>query len=458
MQSAYSFSKISALMHSKRIRLALVTIFLLTACIQNAVLFEFVSSFKLVHLVGVVLFPIALLVKPSRPLGKTWWAGVTGFALYTIVAYFRYGFNSWLLNGVFCVYTMWCVWKLSEDFDKNDWLMAFRIVAVVMIILVLVNMFFQFDKLWKYMQNPGFYHPVFRTIFGGGPNLEASWIGLFCFVMAGTVWWRPYYATSVVISLLTNSRAGFLANGAFAVWMFVHWVWATWKGKTASRTRDSYDRKESVLSIVLVLCIVCGYSLAQWTAMYGGLLTTKSQDSSQSTGMRSDGFITESEASCSQETAETQNKGASASLLENLAERMTSIGDEPGSKGRLNMWQYIPTVVAQNPLGYGLGNGIEAVRSCDPGSIPEENLHNIYFQALLDYGVLGATVLLVAVFLFIKKELPTLAVWPISAFIICYLCLGFIQYRMLEVPAWIAITAYVSQSKIKREERKDAQT
>ena len=424
MLSMIPLSKWRQFMQQKNVRMVLLAILLLAACIQNIELFHVVAGFKLVHLAGVLLFPLILILRPNRPLGIKWWAVVGILTVHTAVTYFFFGLNSWLLNGIFCVYIVWCVWKLSSDLDKDDWLRVFRITAVVMLLCVTANILFQFDKIWEFMIAPGFHHPVYETVFGGGPNLDASWIGLFCFVMAGTVWWRPYYVASVIISLLTNSRAGLLANGAFVVWLFVHWAWTAWKEKKVFHVH--YDRKKSVLSIVLAVCIVGAYGLAQAAALHGGV------------------FVTEPDASFSQSAGETSDKGAATSLLDNLTDRMTAVGDEPGSEGRLNMWQHIPTVLTQNPLGYGLGNGIEAVRSCDPENIPDGNLHNIYFQALLDFGVPGAICLLAAVFLFIKKELPTLAAWPVAAFILCYLCLGAIQYRMLEVPAWIAITAYVS--------------
>lgn len=430
MLSMIPLSKWRQFMQQKNVRMVLLTILLLAACIQNIELFHVVASFKLVHLAGVLLFPLILILRPNRPLGIKWWAVVGILTVHTAVTYFFFGLNSWLLNGIFCVYIVWCVWKLSSDLDKDDWLRVFRITAVVMLLCVTANIIFQFDKIWEFMIAPGFHHPVYETVFGGGPNLDASWIGLFCFVMAGTVWWRPYYVASVIISLLTNSRAGLLANGAFVVWLFVHWAWTAWKEKKVFHVH--YDRKKSVLSIVLAVCIVGAYGLAQAAALHGGV------------------FVTEPDASFSQSTGETSDKGAATSLLDNLTDRMTAVGDEPGSEGRLNMWQHIPTVLAQNPLGYGLGNGIEAVRSCDPENIHDGNLHNIYFQALLDFGVPGAICLLAAVFLFIKKELPTLAAWPVAAFILCYLCLGAIQYRMLEVPIWIAITAYVSANSIQK--------
>lgn len=424
MQSVLPLLK-NNFMQSKKVRLVFITIFLLSACIQNIVLFEVGASFKLVHLVGMLLFPVALLLKPARSIGKCWWLAVGTFTVYTVLAYLRFGFNSWLLNGIFCVYTVWCVWKLSGDFGKRDWLSIFRITAVVMILFVLANMCLQFEAIWRFMQEPGSYHPVYKTVFGGGPNLDASWIGLFCFAMVGTVWWRPYFASSVVISLLTGSRAGFLANGAFVVWLFVHWFIRIWREKSFFTTSNRHDRVMSLLSIVLSICIFGVYIAAQKGARHG---------------------------------LHPEEQIATPDLYDNLTDRMMSIGDEPGSQGRLNMWQYIPAAVSQNPLGYGLGNGIEIIRSYDADTISEGNIHNIYFQALLDYGIAGLVVLLIAVALFIKKELPTLAAWPISAFILCYLCLGLIQYRMLEVPAWIAVTAYVSANRVERAKGAPAKT
>lgn len=424
MQSVLPLLK-NNFIQSKKVRLVFITIFLLSACIQNIVLFEIGASFKLVHLVGILLFPVTLLLKPARSIGKCWWLAVGTFTVYTVLAYLRFGFNSWLLNGTFCVYTVWCVWKLSEDFGKQDWLTIFRITAVVMILLVFANMCLQFEAIWRFMQDPGSYHPVYETVFGGGPNLDASWIGLFCFAMVGTVWWRPYFASSVVISLLTGSRAGFLANGAFAVWLFVHWFIRIWREKSIFTASNRHDRVMSLLSIILSICIFGVYVAAQGGARH---------------------------------ELHPEEQIATPDLFDNLTDRMTSIGDEPGSQGRLNMWQYIPAAVSQNPLGYGLGNGIEIIRSYDADTISEGNIHNIYFQALLDYGIAGLVVLLIAVALFIKKELPTLAAWPISAFILCYLCLGLIQYRMLEVPAWIAVTAYVSANRVERAKEARAKT
>lgn len=437
MQPTLSFSRQNTILRQKRTRLVLLTVFLLTACVQNVVLFDAGASFKLVHLAGVFLFPVAVLQKPARPMGKLWWASVGVLAVYTAVAYLVFGFNSWLLNGVFCVYAVWCVWKLSGDLGRKDWLLIFRTAAVVMLVLVAANMLFQFEKIWKFMLSPGLYHPVYNTIFGGGPNLDASWIGLFCFVMAGTVWWRPYFAASVIISLLTSSRAGFLANGAFAVWLFVHWALEAWKRRSVFSCRDRHGRWMSALSLLLTLCIIGVYAAAQGAAMYTTMQQSQAKDPPAT-------------SQAAEPSAPPADKNTPPSLLSNLKDRMTSIGDEPGSIGRLNMWKHIPAVVADNPLGYGLGNGMEAVRACDPENISEGNLHNIYFQALVDYGVLGAGALLTAVFLFVKKELPSLAAWPVSGFILCYLCLGMIQYRMLEVPAWIAVAAYVSVNSIQK--------
>lgn len=123
------------------------------------------------------------------------------------------------------------------------------------------------------------------------------------------------------------------------------------------------------------------------------------------------------------------------------------------------MWKWIPKELSENIWGYGLGNGMKRIRENDPNMILEDNLHNIYFQVLLDQGIVGFIIMLSIVAKFFLEEIRSLAQNPLAGFLVLYLFLGLMQYRLLETPMWFIFGAYLSNRAVeKRVIREQADT
>lgn len=399
----------------KKVRGIIIAFLLLLAVPQNIVLFKSVSNIKPVHIFAALLLPVVLIYPSQNRRISKFLLSIVGFVcIQTIIAYAVFGQNTLIINLIFCGYCFFVTYLLADDFSHTDWNRLLRICAWITILLVCGNILWNFEAIWKFMRNPGFYHPVYQTMFGGGPNLDATWAALMCFFLVSSGYWLPGITLSMLVTVFASSRAGLLANLAFIVWMAAQWLRTRGTQEKTIRFWKNWTKKERIISIISTVLILTLFVICQAAAI-----------------------------STQQETQQSQGKG----VFSNLYERSTSIGEEPGSLGRMNMWQYVPEEVMKAPLGCGFGNGMEQVRAHSPETISDGNLHNIYFQTLLDMGFPGFVLLLVVIGLFIKAEWRQLFAKPIAAFLLCYLGLGAIQFRLTESIMWTVVGAYYSLKK-----------
>ena len=75
------------------------------------------------------------------------------------------------------------------------------------------------------------------------------------------------------------------------------------------------------------------------------------------------------------------------------------------------------------------GNSIVGINTVSEVFIGEGNIHNLYFQMLLDCGLIGVLAYIWIILKFVFKEWKNFFNNPIIAFKISYFILGFIQFR-----------------------------
>ncbi|MBI0494555.1 O-antigen ligase family protein [Pectobacterium parmentieri] len=116
-----------------------------------------------------------------------------------------------------------------------------------------------------------------------------------------------------------------------------------------------------------------------------------------------------------------------------IVERFLQSGDvtEAGSSGRLNMWRWIMPAIVNNPFGYGIGNAVESVKFISGDDrFMDNNIHLYPMQVLLDFGILGFSFYLFALFYFIKKIFSVRGESLIYySFIMIYFILGAVQFK-----------------------------
>jgi O-antigen ligase len=123
-----------------------------------------------------------------------------------------------------------------------------------------------------------------------------------------------------------------------------------------------------------------------------------------------------------------------------VTERFASIGDDPGSVGRLVLWQGGLDVWRHYPWGVGVGHAISALEHLRGIDVPEDNLHNLPLQHLVEGGPLLALLLLGCMLLIFRQ---TAHAWrgarvdlPIWLFVALYCVTGWLQFRGADVIAW----------------------
>ena len=411
-------------MLTKKVRTILLAILIVAACIQRVTVIELVAPVKAVHIIGAFMSPLLILYRSTSKFNKKVFAVIAFLYIQTVISYLKFGLNLWFLNMIFCTLAFALTWRLSDDFDWNDWLWIGKASAVIIYFLIGINIIRNANGIWEFLLSPNLGKPqMSSTIFGGGVNMDSSWLGLFCFLAAGSAWWFPIITLTVVFSIIANSRAGILTGFAFLVWAFVQWIRRKKNASTTILFWKDWKLSQKVYCVFLSVLVIAIYITMQMAAF----LIQKGLESEQVNSFEWEAF----------ETQENQ------SALGNIIDRFQNIGDEPGSLGRINMWKWVPQEFRENIWGYGLGNGIEQVRKNDP-RIRDSNIHNIYFQIALDQGILGLIILVVIVVSFIRNEISGLFSNPFAAFLLCYLGLGIIQFRLLEVVLWMIVAAYIN--------------
>lgn len=411
-------------MLTKNRRRYFLTILIITACLQRAVVIELAAPVKVVHIIGALMSPLLILYRSTSKFNKKVFAVMVFLYIQTAISYLKFGINSWLLNMLFCTLAFALAWQISDDFNLDDWLWIGKISAVTIYFLIFLNFILSLSGLWNFMLAPSVHKPqVHPTIFGGGVNMESSWLGLFGFLAAGSAWWVPIITLTLVFSIMANSRVGILTCLAFLAWAFAQWIRRKRNKPTTILFWSDWKLKQRVYCVILSALVFIIYTTMQMSAfaVHRSMALEQMNFSEQETF----------------EAYENQ------SVLGNIVDRFQSIGDEPGSLGRINMWKWFPQEFKENIWGYGLGNGMKQIRENDP-KIRESNIHNIYFQIALDQGFLGLFIFAFIIIPFIRKEIPVLFSNPLAAFLLCFLGLGVIQFRLLEVVLWIIVAAYIN--------------
>lgn len=116
-------------------------------------------------------------------------------------------------------------------------------------------------------------------------------------------------------------------------------------------------------------------------------------------------------------------------IFDYIFSRFSQTGSDPGSLGRLRMWELFWPVLRKNPLGVGIGNSINALELYSGMQFYENNMHNLFMQMFIDLGIFGGLYymfLFVYFFIFcLKRKIFS----SFSAFIAIYLVVGCLQFR-----------------------------
>ena len=364
----------------------LLGVLLVILCLQNIVVVGLGGlDIKLFQVFGLVILLVSLGVR-----GSMWRVPSMGLCLLGLFVIgisfldsFRFGFNAVLLNYAFFFVLVFAVYNLSVGFTLVQWERLIQVAALLVLGLVYVKMLLNSGAIKNFLMNPWAGHPDIETFFGGGVNLEATWLAMFGVFFKKDARGFAYLSGSMLISVVYASRAGVLLSVLSIIYVLA----------IRPRNRGLAIKLLGVGAIILIALLLLSV---------------------------------------------TDNP---------IVERFLSIGEDRGSQGRLNMWQFVLSAFEESPLlGCGAGNAIVHVEVISGMTFSEGNLHNYYFQTLLDFGLVGFSLFMITVFVFLRGAWIGKFSNPFEAFILCYLIVALIQFRGAEPLLAFMVAGYLSTS------------
>ena len=361
----------------------LTLILIVSCCFQNLIIIDFGSfALKPFHALG--LFSLFYTIwnkkaKWSIP-SKLFVFGVLTILGVSLIDYMRFGFNSVAFNYCFMLIICCTLYNLGSEYSLEDWECILRLAASFVMFAIYIKLLMNLDAIALFRSQPWMGHPVLSTFFGGGVNLEASWMALFIPFFGWNIIGCMYIVSALFISFIYASRAGLMLAVFGAAYVFL----AKYKGKPLK-----------IKLFILFSILVIGFAIL---VLQGNT----------------------------------------------LIERFLSIGTDPGSEGRLNMWQYAMLAFKDTPLfGCGAGNATRHINFLAPSSgILEDNVHMYPMQVLLDFGLVGVTVFASYIISFCLQCYKNKLSSPFEAWLLFYLIASFVQFRGADVLLGVCLAGY----------------
>ena len=356
----------------------IVFVLILFSCLQSLSIVEFGGfALKPIHVILLLLLP-KLLLK-----GKVYINGyVSLYVLYvvflSILLSGNLGIKSILFNYIFgLLIYVYIVNSNINLLPKEDTIHDICNAAFLVIVVVLINDLIQYKEFITFFHNPWNGHPSITTIFGGGVNPEASWIGMFnVFFLKDKRKWS-YFFISLLISVIYASRAGMIINIVALVMI----------------NKDSVfkDKKTIVFAVIGIIGIIWAY-----------------------------------------------NNG----LLDIITDRFSTLGSDKGSEGRLINYQGFIKTFEAFPLGYGIGNCMDAMRMVAGSVSGDNNMHNVYLQNFIDIGIIGGIWYIILVLFFVKTNIFRLFTDPFVMYIFIYIVVSLFEFRGGDTLVFIILGFY----------------
>ena len=341
------------------------------------------SSLKINHLV-LAAVGLGLLVRGRIARVR---AEMVAYVVVTLtcsfLAMFAFGVQTRpIITACFMVFAGISGATIGTLIDRARAISALRVASACFMTAVIIKGIVYMPAFIAFFANPQG-HPILPTFSVGGANLEATWLALAAIFFIGSAWFLPYAALALAISLLYASRVGVII---LVLALLVGGL------RSVAVTRLRRPARSRAVRTVALLAVIGGLA-AGAVAEYGNGLSY-------------------------------------------LVQRFQSIGDEAGSLSRLVLWRGGVAVFVRHPFGVGQGNAISSLEREIATDVPENNLHNLYLQHLVETGLPGLAVFvafgLVTWWRFARGRYQDL----LLAYVLCYMAVATIQFSGGDPIVW----------------------
>lgn len=325
---------------------------------------------SLCYIFSLVFIPFLLLQLPKLRIPPWYITGLYAFViLYGFWMMPAYGLKKGMLHWLFGSFLLLVLVNAAEFLKEEDW---FRIVQIGVLTFFVLHLAFNIFH-WKAVNAVVFGGETaasLPSLTRGGRNLDASWLGLGCFLLRDRKVRFGCLLYSLGYSVLGVSRAGLLASGLCLVWVWI------------------YDDQ---------------FGLRKRTALLWAGVATVGAVTATATGM----------------------------AQRMLSRIFGSMGEGAISflSGREAMWKNVWPMFQVHPFRVGVGNAIPVMRDEFGFASYEDVVHNVLFQWLLDEGFIGALWFVGLVLLLLYSQRNKRFKAPFPAYLGAYLILSMVQFH-----------------------------
>lgn len=319
------------------------------------------------------------------------WQWVVWVVFSSIIGYSFFGFNTLIINYLLAFVAMFMGMLFALSLSTSFIIKVVRYVLILMILAVYVKMLIFLDVILQFFKETWRGHPYFPMFYGGGPNLEATWISFFsAFFISKNRKWLFYFvwAACMGVALIYASRVAIVMNLALYFLFYV----------------SPYTRKWERQLLLILTALACLYLIlaVDWQSIAEKLTAVR---------------------------------------------RFAYIGgaEDKGMQGRFALWSAYPKALwAGWWSGVGAGNTVPVMEMLTKKSFSENNVHNVYMQFFSDFGIIGGVLFLILVFNILKDYLKNRGnLFLIS--LVLYCISGLIHFRGGEPYFYLILGLYVGE-------------
>lgn len=328
---------------------------------------------SLCYIFSVVFIPLLIFELPRLKIPPWYISFLYVFVLvWALIQAPAYGIGKGILHWAFGAYILLVLMNVGEYLSKKDIEDILQSGILAFIACHIVFMIINFGTVYE-VAFEGRFAADLPSLTRGGRNLDATWLGLGCFLVRDKRLRVPCLLYSFAYAAIGVSRVGIIASGLCLIWVLAYDPVLGLRKRTAPYWCGA-----------VALGLGGAYALGLLQRMINRVFY---------------GF----------------GEGASSFLA-----------------GREAIWGNALSMFKAHPFGVGTGNALPVMRLEFGFGSYEDIMHNVFLQMLMDEGFIGAIWFLALVGLFLYSERCRLNGWfrrPLSAFLLTYIVLSLVQFH-----------------------------
>lgn len=370
-----------SLLREKNNKILMFTILLILCCVQSISIIEVEGAvLKPSHLFSLLFLPLLGSCIRLPNIYIFFFYGM--LVISTILGASVFGVNSLVMNYLYGFYLLTTILTIGKDINYSEWISIFRKSAIVVIGLIIINDYLQKDAIIQFLNYP-FGHPSIDYLFGGGANLEATWISLFLFTFNDSKLFLPYLVFCLGISAIYASRVGVMVIAIFVVIKI-------------------FSRKGNVNPLKMFSIFLLGIGIIVYMFYIG--------------------------------------------IFDYIISRFVAVGYDPGSLGRLAMWKFAGQAIIDNPFGVGIGNALNYLRETTGIQFYENNMHNLYMQMFVELGWIGGLYYAIVITVFAIRNRKNAIKNIFIGMLYTYILMSMLQFRGGEPIIFFILGVYLTMN------------